>query len=397
MNILIPLGLVLLVSWLIARFSHRLRLPAVVGYLLMGLFLGPSVLDLFNENTLDTLHLLNDSALAVIAFVIGREIHLNKLRKKGTQIITITLFQQAATVVIVALGVYCVSRNMILSLLLGALASASAPAGTAIVLQENNAKGPLTETLYSIVGIDDALAIMIYAFVVAFSHFWLESGANQFHSFMIAFKEIGGSLILGAILGMLLGNCTRKVRKKADVLELILGTIIFSTGLSLYFEFSLILTNLIIGIVISNFFKDADQKMKEPLELISLPVYVLFFILAGAHLQLSLLPSLGAIGLIYILCRMIGKIGGAYVGGVLSRAKTVVKKYTGMGILSQAGVAIGLAVSLNKTYPELTMGEAHIAQTILNIIVGSTIIFEILGPIGVQFAVNRARETQNNS
>lgn len=392
MNVLLPIGIVLLLSFFIARFSHRLRLPAVVGYLLTGLVFGPSVLGLFDQSSLEGLRLLNDAALGIIAFVIGREIHLETLRERGSRILTITLFQQFGTVILVGIGVYLVGGGLVPAILLAALASASAPAGTAAVLQENKAKGPLTRTLYAIVGIDDGLAIVIFALGIVAATFLVQTGGSDSSPYMIAVREIGGAVVLGVVLGIILGKAIAYADDRASILELILGAVIACAGIAVYFEFSLILSNLILGLVVANFYKAANERVKEPIQFISLPVYVIFFILAGAHLEIGILPSIGMVGIVYIVARTIGKVGGAWLGGVVSGAEPSVRNYTGLGILSQAGVAVGLAVSMTDTFSNLAVGGTNISQVILNIIIGSTVLFEIIGPLGVKFAVSRAGE-----
>jgi Kef-type K+ transport system membrane component KefB len=383
----------------VARFSHRLRLPAIVGYLLAGLLLGPSFLGMFSRQSLEALHVLNEAALGVIALIIGREIHLEAFRKNGPVILSITIAQQLATVLLVAAGVYLVSGSPVMALLLGALASASAPAGTAAVLQEQKADGPLTRTLYAVVGIDDGFAIVLYSLaVVASAHFiHAGSGAIRAADFLFAFREIGAAVILGIVFGALLGKAIRKTARDPDILELLLGSVILCAGIAIYFHASLILANLTLGLVVANFFPESNKKIEAMVNLVSLPVYVLFFIIAGAHLEISLLPSIGILGVVYILCRVLGKLIGSYTGAVLSGAPPVLRKYVGPGILSQAGVAVGLAVSLTNTFPSLSVDGTPLTQVILNVVIGSTVFFEIGGPIGVQYALSRSGESGQNA
>jgi Kef-type K+ transport system membrane component KefB len=161
------------------------------------------------------------------------------------------------------------------------------------------------------------------------------------------------------------------------------------------FHFSLILANLTLGVVFVNLFEMTNNQSTESLDFITLPVYIIFFVIAGAHLQISLLPAMGLIGLVYILCRILGLMGGAFIGATISKAESVVRKYLGLGILSQAGVAIGLALMTAKEFSlHGEIGE-YVVLLVINTIAATTIIFEIIGPITTKIAIQRAHEIGN--
>ncbi|MDP8292584.1 MAG: cation:proton antiporter, partial [Candidatus Orphnella occulta] len=270
---------------------------------------------------------------------------------------------------------------------------ASAPAGTAVVLQECKAKGPLTNALYAVVGLDDGLAIMIYAFAAGLAKVFITHQHMSLAGMVTKpLVEIGGSIVLGGVIGYLLGFVLKKVYNKKEILAVSIGFILLCAGLANYFHFSLILANLSLGMVFANSFLLANRRTYQSINSITLPIFIIFFVIAGAHLQISLLPAMGVLGLVYIICRTCGLMGGAYVGASIAKSPTVIRKYLGMGILSQAGVAIGLAIMVTKEFAGLGSAGKDLSIMVINTIAATTIIFEILGPIATKFAITRAGE-----
>jgi Kef-type K+ transport system membrane component KefB len=393
MDILFFIGIAIIFGFIGGKFSNRFKFPGVVGYLLTGLILGPSVFNIFNLELLDKIGVFNDLALGVVAFIIGSEIRMSTLRKMGRGIITILLSEALTAVLLVALGVYLLTHNLYMALIFGAMAAASAPAGTAVVLQEYKAKGPLTNTLYAVVGLDDGLAIMIYAFAAALAKLLLTGGKMSFLNVVEGpLIEIFGAIVLGGLIGLLLGYSIRKLHGKNEVLAVSLGAILVCAGLSKYFHVSLILSNLGLGIVFANLFLLANRRAYQAIQSITLPIFIIFFVIAGAHLQIHLLSTMGLLGLIYIICRVLGKIGGAFFGATISKSNPAVRKYLGLGILSQAGVAIGLAILVTREFGSLGKAGEDLAVIVINTIAATTIIFEIIGPIATKFAISKAGE-----
>jgi Kef-type K+ transport system membrane component KefB len=275
------------------------------------------------------------------------------------------------------------------------MAPASAPAGTAVVLQEYKAKGPLTNSLYAVVGLDDGLAIMIYAFASGLAKVFITGSDISFMNIIAKPSiEIGGAIILGSIMGLILGYFIRKRYNKNEILVIALGNILLCTGLAKYFNLSLILANLSLGMVFANNFLLANRRTYRVIQSITLPIYIVFFVIAGAHLQINLLPAMGLLGLIYIICRIFGLVGGAYFGATISRSAPVIRKYLGLGILSQAGVAIGLAILATREFGSLSAAGRDLALVVINTIAATTIIFEIIGPIATKFAISKAGEIE---
>ena len=393
MNILFFIGLAIIFGFYIGKLVNYIKLPSVVGYLIAGLFLGSSFSNIINFATLGKMNVLSDLALGIVAFIIGSEMRIAILRKMGKGLLTIILAESFGAFLLVFLGVYLLTRNLPTALIFGAMAPASAPAGTVAVLKELKSKGSLTSTLYAVVGLDDGLAIMIYAFAAAISKMLL------MHSSISILKivkgpiiEILGAILLGGLTGIILGYFIRKLHRKQEVLAISLGGILICIGLSNYLHFSLIMANLSMGMVFTNLFLFANRRSYDAINFITTPIFIVFFVIAGAHLQIRFLPAMGLIGLIYILCRSVGLIGGAFFGATISKMSIVIRKYLGFGILSQAGVAIGLAILVTKEFPPLGSEGQHLAVLVINTIAATTIFFEIIGPITTKIAISKAGE-----
>ena len=393
MDILLFCSIVILCGFLGGRFSNWIKLPGVVGYLLVGVVLGPSVFNFAKEGFLNTVTGFNDLALSIVAFIIGSQLRMSMLKRMGKGIISVILSESLAAFLIVFLGIYLLSGNLPMALLFGAMAPASAPAGTAVVLREYKAKGPLTNALYAVVGLDDGLAIIIYSFSAAFAKLYLVG--SQISLFTIVrgpVLEIIGSIGLGSILALGFGYFMRKINSNREILAVSLSAIFLCAGLSNHFHFSLILSNLTFGMVFANTFMFTSRRIVNTVDQITVPIYIIFFVIAGAHLQVKHLLGLGLLGTVYIICRTSGLIGGSYLGAAIARLSPTVRKYLGLGILSQAGVAIGLALLVTNEFSVLGAEGSKIAIMIINTIAATTIVFEIIGPIATKIAISKAGE-----
>ncbi|RKY42501.1 MAG: cation:proton antiporter [Candidatus Makaraimicrobium thalassicum] len=395
LDILFFIGILILCGFLGGKIANKIKFPAVVGYLIAGLVLGPSFCNILNLKLLDGIGVLNDLALALVAFIIGSEMRLGVLRKMGKGIIAIILSESFGAFVVVASGVYLFTHKLYLALIFGAMAPASAPAGTAVVLQEYKAKGSLTNAIYAVVGLDDGLAIMIYGFAIAFAKLSLTGARISVLEVLKGpFVEIVGSILLGAMIGYISGYFLRKTHKKDEILVILLAALFICTGISKYYHFSLILSNLSLGMLFANVFFTSNRRAVNVITSMILPVYIIFFVIAGAHLQINLLPAMGLLGIIYILCRITGLVGGAFFGAAVSKADPVIRKYLGLCILSQAGVAIGLAIMVTREFSPMGEIGRDIALLVINTIAATTVIFEIIGPIATKFAISKAGETE---
>jgi Kef-type K+ transport system membrane component KefB len=393
LDILFLVGTASVLAFFVGKLCNRLRLPAVVGYIITGVVLGPSVVGLFKPGLVARLGLVSDVALAFVAFTIGSELRSDIFRKVGRGIINVMLTQSLLTFGLVTLAVFVVEGNWSMALIFGAVGLATAPAGTVVVLQEYRAKGPLTSSLLAVVGLDDGVAIVVYAFAAAAARM-LMGGTGDGHALGLLGKaciEILGAIALGALLGALLLLIARRIRSRNDILIVSIALVLACAGLSKMINASLILSNLVLGMVAINLSWKTGQRSYDALQSVTPPVYVLFFVLAGAHLDVSLLKFLGAIGIAYVLSRIAGKVLGAYLGATLSRVPRVIRNYLGIGTLSQAGVAIGLALLVVREFSDLLEGKS-LGTIVITTVAATTIIFEIIGPIGTKIAIQKAGE-----
>lgn len=397
------LGIVTIVGFYMGHVAQRVNLPSLIGYMIFGVILGPSVLNLFDEPMIEHLSFLTEIALGFVAFTIGSELSLSSLKRLGSGIISIIFAESFGAFFVVVAAVYLLTRDLPLSIIFGAMAPASAPAGTVAVIQECKAKGSLTKALYAVVGFDDGLAIIIFGFGASFAKSLLireASGttASVLPTLGTPMVEIGLSLVTGGIIGFLFCKLVLKLQKPRDILIILFGAVLLATGLSIRWHLSLILSNMMVGFVLVNSRREAlVQRVMAPLLEIMPLVFLLFFCLAGANLKLSAIPALGSLGAVYILGRSAGLIGGVRLGGLFGSVEQKIKKYLGMGILSQAGVAIGLSLIAKHDLAQLDVQynlphATTIGTTALTTITTTCIFFEIIGPILTKFGLKKAGE-----
>lgn len=397
------LAIVALVGFYMGRASRRIRLPSLLGYMILGVILGPSLLHLFEESGLEDLSFITEISLGFVAFSIGSELSLSSLRSLGRGIVSIILAESFLAFAAVVAGVYLLTRDLPLAIIFGSVAPASAPAGTVAVIHEYRASGSLTKALYAVVGFDDGLAIIIFGFAAALAKSLLIGGvAGQsigvMHALLVPLEEIVLSLVVGGGVGFLFCQMVRRLRSSQDIFVVVFGAVLLATGLSIRWHLSLILTNMVVGFVLINTRREAlAHRVMAPLREVMPLLFILFFCLAGAHLKLAALPSLGLIGVVYVLARTAGLMGGAYLGGALGHVEEKVKKYVGMGILSQAGVAIGLSLIVKHEFAEIStryqLPHADvIGATVLTTITATCVVFEIVGPILTKIALEKAGE-----
>lgn len=394
LDTLAVIGLTLAVAFLVGQAFRRFGIPQVVGFLVAGVLLGPSFLNAIPDGLNEGLTFVSEIALGLIGFEMGEHLHFEALRKLGNSILWITFFQAAGAFVLVGLGVYLLTGSNYTALLLAAVATATAPAATVDVLNEYDADGPLTTTLLAVIGIDDALSLLLFSFSAVVAETLLrDSGQFSLVAMVeLPLVEIGGSLLVGGIIGWVMSEVMRRLPMRHDALVLPIGVGLFAAGLTTTLHLSLILTTMTMGIVVINRDKEHGEFIRYIVEQVGPVVYVLFFVLAGARLHIEMLPAMGLLGLAYIILRIAGKYGGAYLGARLSGASPNVRKYLGLALLSQAGVAIGLALESQARFAELGAEGIALGTLILNVVTATMLVVQIVGPVLVKYAISRAGE-----
>lgn len=393
-NILIAIGILLSVTFLGSKFFQRFGIPQVVGYIVIGTLLGSSFLNVIPLELVNDLEFISLMALGLIGFDMGSHLRLNELRRLGKSLAFILLFEAIGTFALVSLGVYLITQSLHTALIFGALASATAPAATVDVLAEYDAKGPLTTSLLAVVGLDDALALVLYsiAAVIAENVFIGSASPSFVEILILPLIEIGGSLILGIVMGLILDRILCQMQKLHDSMAIAIGFVLLSVGLSEALGFSLILTTMVMGMVVINKSPSLGKDIRHTIEQAGPVIYVLFFALVGVRFQISLLPTMGLLGLAYIGLRSFGKFTGAWVGAWVGGAEPAVRNNLGFGLLSQAGVAIGLALASASRFSEFGDEGKAFGALIISIITATTFIVQIIGPIFVKVAISRAGE-----
>lgn len=393
------LALLLLCGYLCGQLARVFKLPALIGYLAAGVLLGKSGLHIFSMQQLDQLSFIPSLSLGCIAFLIGSELQLSSLKKLGSGIIVVLLAESFMAFFLVTAAIFFFTGNLPLSLLLGSLAPATAPAGTVAVIQEYRAKGTLTKALYIIVAFDDGLAVIIFGFALAVSKVMLSTTADMAPISILAelwkpLHEIGLSLTLGAAIGGFFSWLIRKTGDGKDKLIVLFWAVLFGVGIAERYHLSPIIVCMTIGFLFTNICeRSIIIRTRAVIQQVMGLLFVLFFGMAGLHLDPTLLPDLGIIGFIYIVARSAGKLIGAWAGASTMNMSLTERRYLGLGLLSQAGVAIGLALLVNQELSHIP-GAELIGLKILSVITATSIVFEIIGPIAAKHALLKTGDIQ---
>ncbi len=400
MNNILILSLALVLAIFAYRITNKLNLPIVVGYVLLGVIFGKSMVGLFSQQFINDVDILNDLALGAIAFTIGSELKKSVFQKLGKSIFFIVFFEAFGAFLLVSIGMYFMYPDKLYqALVLGAVASATAPAATVVVLNQYKAKGPLTSTILAVVGIDDAISLIIFSFSVSVAKVLIKGGTLSVAKILIhPVVEIIIAVTIGIVIAYLVNLFFRKLRSPDQVLIRVATAILLIIGLSKQFHFSELLSIMAFGSALVNLNPIFDNRALSTITTSIGPLlYAFFFILAGARLDIKLLPVVGVMGLVYTLLRAAGKLGGATLGAILGKAPTVVRKYTGMGLIPQVGVAVALAILVGKMFGGGQYGPQgnELAEIVINVLLFTTIITEIVGPLLTRYAITKAGERNN--
>jgi len=392
------LGLILIVGLAAGRMFGRVGLPKVVAFIVMGVLFGDSFSHLIPENFLNALSPLTTLALALIGFMVGGEPKHSVFKKYGKQFLVILLSEGMTAMLVVFSLCMIWTRNAALSILLGALSAATAPAATVDVLWEYHSRGPLTSTVLAVVALDDGLSLILYGFALAFADVLVVGG--PFHLMSMVIKPMGillASGVLGVVVGLILDGVLKLMENKEDRLIIVLGAILVASGVASYLGLSLILANMVIGLFLTNIHAHRNEGIFDMIRAFTPPIYLLFFVFIGARLQIGLLPKMGLLGILYVCGRTIGKWSGSYIGARISGAPDTVRRYLGLALFSQAGVAIGLALDIYDHFVGQGPQGVLLGQTVINVITSTTFVVQIIGPPSVKLAITKAGEIMKDS
>ena len=390
------LGCSILLALIISRGATVLKTPLIVGYIIAGALLGPDVLGLISPKQIASLDIVNLVVLSLIGFGIGGELRFNELKKLGRSIILIVVFEALGAFFLVGIASAFILKSIPMGLIFGSLAAATAPAGTVEVIKQYKAKGEFTTTLYAVMGLDDILALLLFTITLPLSIILLtgtKAGGNV--SILQALGQAGLEILLsigvGIFIGFLLIPIAKLIHDRVNLLLLSLGIILINCGISEYFHLSPILLNMTMGIVIVNRSSLISRKIFHTLGDWTPPMYVWFFVLIGTRLNITLITKYSLLIGIYIIARSFGKWSGTFIGSTISKAPKKIKNFLGLALMSQAGVAVGLALAASKALEQYNF---HVqAIQVISVITATTFIVMVVGPIMAKLALFKSGET----
>ena len=375
---------------------QRLHIPQVVGYIVMGVLIGDLGFGLVSRDVIADLESLNLFALGIIGFLVGGELHLDIFRKQGKQLFSILIFEGVGAFVLVSVPVtlilYALTDDFSVALaggiVFGAIASATDPASTLNVLWEYRSRGVLTTTLIAIVALDDALAMTLYGIGTTVAQVLTGESTNVAAEVLRTGLELGGAVALGFVSGILLRFIAQWLKRKEKNFAVTVGIILFVIGVCVTLNMDVILATMTLGVTLVNVAPRRSKEMFAAIRSFAEPIYVIFFVLVGARLNIDAMPPwLWGVVAVYVLGRSVGKIGGAYIGGRLTGADPVVCKYGGMGLFAQGGIAVGLSIMAAHHLEGISITEElSVGDMIIFGVTASTLVLQLTGPPLIKLA-----------
>lgn len=389
MNELTSIGLILLLALMAGHLVKVVKIPEVTGYILVGIALGPSVLGWLSQDTLVSLGVLSEVALGLILFSVGSVFEFSLFRRIGRRVLLVTIVESSLAAVLVTGGALWLGQSWPVALLLGAIATATAPASTLMVIREVDSAGPLTSNLLGIIAVNNLLCISLFGLVaagidLAIGIEGLGTGEMVYRSAFWFLWEIVGSAALGFLVGLLLAGWSSHVTENGEMLILLAGSLLFCVGVSRALHLSPLVTSLAVGATMVNL-ADRSRHLFGALSNTDPPFYAMFFVIAGAELDVSRIPAMGLLGIVYIVGRATGKFAGARLAAWRLGLEPTVKKFLGFALQAQAGLAVGLTLTVNSRYPQF-------APVVTTVVLASVVVFEMVGPASTRFALVRAGE-----
>lgn len=390
MSILFYLAIILLIAIFVSKILSKLKLPNVTGYLIAGLLIGPSMLGIIPKNVVSQFGIISEVALAFIAYNMGSEFNLAELKKMSKGVLVITIFQSLAAMVCVMISMMLLfNQPFSFSLVLGAISCATAPAATIMVIKQYNAKGQVVDTLLPVVALDDAVCIIAFGISTSIAKALMKNtgGISIFNMIVSPLIEVALALAFGFFMGILLVILIKRIEGENELLTMIIAVVFATAAICIKFNLSSLLTCMMIGTTVVNILPNF-KKAFTIVERFTPPIYVAFFTISGIELDISILKTVGVIGIGYIVFRIIGKVSGAYMGAKISNSPDNVKKYLGFTLLPQAGVAIGLSMIAQNILP------APYGSQVRTIVLAATVVYELIGPSFTRRALVKAGEIE---
>jgi Kef-type K+ transport system membrane component KefB len=396
--ILLSVGIMLVAGFLGGLAFDKLKLPKISGYIIVGVLLGPSLLNIIPET--GSLDIITEIALGVIAYLIGASLKIKSLHNLGKSIVWIIIFQSVGACLLVTVALSLTGHLVIpsgtfwqsyfpMAFIIGAVSCATAPAATMAIVSEYKAKGPLSTTLLAVVALDDAIAVIAFAVATGISEPLVNGtdGISLYQTFGVPLLHIVESIAIGAAFAAALIYISRLARARKLLLVVVFGMVMLCAGISSHLGLSSILANMVVGFILVN--KVRRKEIFLVLEDVEDALYAMFFVLAGLHFDLSVVGTAGILAVLIVLTRCLGKYAGTWMGARISGAPDSVRKYLGLALLPKAGVTIGLILLASRRFPSF-------GDVMLSAVLASTIINELIAPPLVKYAISKAGEVGLN-
>ena len=399
------IGALVISAFIMLIITKKFRIPSVVGYVFLGMlfsrdvvthlpFLSPGQAEWYTY-LIDSFNYVTILAVSFISFTIGTELAVDVLKRLELEFAAIVFLESIGSFLLVFFSMYWLGQPIYVALVLGAIAAATAPAATVLVLKEYSAKGELAATLLVVLALDEALALIIFGFAesIALIHVDPNTSLSFYQAVMVPGGKILGAILLGLNVGYFSQKLMHFYHQKGHKILLLLATVFGISAVSIAFDFSPLIANLAVGFAYRNF-SDKYLGLAKRMDTLTVPLYAIFFILAGTHIRFSQLLSSGFLitALVYFVTRSLGKIGGASLGAWISEAPAKVKKYIGLGLLPQAGVAIDLAYAVQRDFVHLSAGGLQIGNLVFNVLLFTMALTEIVGPLLTEYALSESGE-----
>ncbi len=386
-------GLALILALFVGKTTHWMKITGVVGYLVTGVVLGPQILGFIELSSSET-ELITWFALGFVGFTIGGKMPFSIFKRSGKKIMLIMAGGILLPFILVLAGVYLLEGSISLGLIFGALACTSAPAGTIAVIYEYRARGSLTDAIIAVVGLDDAFGVVVFGITMAAVTAMIgdSSSISTAETVWGPVREIMGGLLLGGLIGGMLSYLVKKIHDRTELFTITIALLLICIGTAIWLEISVILACITMGMIFVNVLHHECRIVFRDVEKMALPVFIIFFVTAGMELRWGVLKGSGMLVVVYVLFRTAGKILGPQIAAKGAGAEDKIQRFIGFGILPQAGVALGLALLASHKLEAL--GREDLASLVITTITATTIVFEIIGPIGARFALMRSGEAR---
>lgn len=393
MNELASLGLILLFALLAGHLVKELRVPEVTGYLLAGVVLGPSGVEWVDAENLEALEVVSEVTLGLILLSVGSVFEVHRFRDRGGRLLALTLAESMTASLLVGGGLTLIGLPWQAALLLGAMAIETAPGSTLMVIRECRGAGPVSQTLLGVIAVNNVCCLMAFSLVASFIDVTSGVALGRWEGMYLVTHsliwQVGGSAALGYLAGTVLAFLAPRATEHGELLMLLVGTVLVCVGVAHWLELSPLVASLAVGATMVNL-SCHSQGLLDALGRTDPPLYAIFFVLAGADLDLGSLGSMGLVGAYYLAARMAGKMAGARLGARYLGFEPVVHRWLGAGLLAQAGLAVGLTLAVGRRFPE------H-AVVVNTVVLAAVVVYEIIGPLGTRLALVRSGEARPES